>query len=107
MVQQRRRQRVVPFGLDLRDPVRRPDQWQALAGSRDREADTVWRPAEGHLRMGYSSGLPRPFIGHAFLTHRADKPNAFAGDGADQALLIAIIADCSARRIDAADQARL
>jgi len=44
---------------------------------------------------------------HTRQTHLANETKALAGDGADQLLLLAVVADCFARGIDAARQGRV
>src|SRR5262245_29867766 len=58
-MQQRRAKRIVPFVLDMGEPVGGSHERHALPGTSDREIDPVARAAERDLRRARSLGCLR------------------------------------------------
>src|SRR5262249_5723865 len=109
--EQRRPYRTLPIELDVVHPIRGLDHRQALSAHRDRKIDALRGATEAHLLRGLLlDGLTIGCAGGrygALLAHIADEPEAAAGHGAYEALLLAAVADGLPRGGDPAGQRRL
>src|SRR5262245_57230428 len=100
-MQQRCSKRIVPFMLDMSEPVGGSHQWHALACASDREIDAVARAAERDLRsarsrvcfLGACRGSRRWHPDCFFFQHFANEAEALSDDGTNPALLLPIIPD--------------
>src|SRR5262245_2083662 len=101
--EQRRPHRTLPVELDVVHPIRGFDHGRAVSAHRDREIDALRGAAEAHLLGGRTIRLAGWRRGR-LLAHLADEPEAAAGHGAYEALLVAAVADGMPRGGDPAGQ---
>src|SRR5262249_29789098 len=109
--QQRLPHLALPIELDVVHPIRDLNDRQAVSTRRDREIEALRGAAEAHLLGGLIlGGLMIPRAGGRcgrLLAHLADEPEAAAGHGAYEALLLAAVADRLPPGGDPAGQPRL
>src|SRR5262245_25273832 len=89
-------------------PIGDLDQRRSAADRGEREVDAFGRSAKRHLLVRHRRGHRRRQLRrHLALAHDAHEPNALAGGGADEALLLAVIADGAPGGVDAARERRV